>query len=293
MNISISKNAQTKIHRKVPKYVINDFLSWAIKTQNDETNYRFYNSLSLDVASYIFLYFLITNASYKEIEQEIGVPHNNLKQILGLCRKLWCNWAEEKVVVGTYKQRRSRRSQFKLTNMFDYATLIADSADFPTIKRHNRKTKSVHHSYKLYQHGVRVTFIIDFSKRFVMVLGPDKPKTYDSRIIGKRRTLIKNKLKKKDRIIADNHYGSVSDYFRKPRFITRYADTKKNIQDECKQYFNSQHKVERAKIENAISHLGNRFAVLRYSYRRKRSFPIYQFAKIAAAVSNCIIENKK
>jgi len=291
MIITINNNIKNKVHASIPRYVINDFLKWA-NNGGFNFNNRFYNSISLETACYIFLYYCATNCSYTDLEKFTGLPHNNCKQVLGLCRSSWYDWSLTKVVPLRLRDRKRIRFENELTGFFKHATMLVDSRDIPTVKRDERRKKSKYHSYKLNKHGVKIQFFISFNNKFLQVMGPFSPSIYDSDCIGKRVKTIKNVFSKDDKILADNHYGSIKKYLKHPEFITRYTETKRTRDDDQKMHYNKQHKRERAKVETAIADLSNRFAVLKTGYRRKKSEPVFQLSNISAGIHNCILDNK-
>jgi ATPase subunit of ABC transporter with duplicated ATPase domains len=104
---------------------------------------------------------------------------------------------------------------------------------------------------------------------------------------------MKQQFTKTDKILANNHYQKVKKYMKHFQFVVRYQENKANQKNPQKMSFNSYHKKERAKVETAIRDLTNRFQILKKSYRRKKSEPVFEFCHIAGAIHNCVVNNKR
>ncbi|KAL9654642.1 hypothetical protein ABK040_006704 [Willaertia magna] len=284
---------EKEVHWAVPEYVIKLMIKY-LKTEYPNDYY--YGCDIIKNLTYMYLYYLTRGIGQRKLEQLVGFPHSNMKQVFGLLRCRLREWAKTIVTPGTYFERKKAAENRELHHIFRNITLLCDSKDFKLVKRDKLGKQSKYWSYKENHQAMRVQFFVSKDLQIRHIEGPFYPKTYDTHCILR----VENRLRKifchDDKIMADLAYSTVNKGWtnrrRSPLFCTGYRKPKKKNLSVNKLLYNRMLSQERARVETALSLIQNRFAWLRKPWYCTRH-GLLDIVWIAAAIHNfCNIEGE-
>lgn len=211
---------------------------------------------------YIQLYKDMNAIGYCKLEKETKSWNKiTLKSLRTNTRRIryWLSkWGKKQIQIGALSDWSKAKRNVVLGKQVEDANLWMDSTDCPLKGKYSISKKDKSWSYKLGCPGQRYMTIVDGRTRFRYVEGGYSPKLFDGHFL----KLKKNELKKnfKDGVVlADSHFSMGRSLFKKIKFHTNIAATKKNKKRDrsessgllCDKHrtYNQQHQAARSRVE--------------------------------------------
>ncbi len=243
-----------------------------------------WGAISIKNICYLFLFWLLTGKSYRELESESGYPRSNYKQSFGALRNSIQDWAELNVHVmrrygslGRARQdaisqaivdERKATARAVITDTsLQQLTLMLDGKIFKLVggRKNETTTKEFKNenwsAYKLKQkRGTNVQFLCDNNQVFTYVSDCYPGSFHDMRCIKDCIESIKfHTILHGDVVVADAGYQGLSKYI-KCKVIKKKPKGRKLTQEEEDR--NTDLSSVRSKIERAFGNLVHKFKIL-------------------------------
>jgi hypothetical protein len=170
-----------------------------------------WGNISKKEVLYIFLYFLVDNYSYKQLERVCNIPHSNIKQNFGAIRSELLIWAKQQIAEENNTDSRVLASQENVVgNRLNKTTLIIDGTHVLTRKYTPADQNDSGLSYKNnYKPGVSILVAISHERIIRYVGSPYPANRHDKRILEAEAPEFARKLHldaQQEEILADAGY---------------------------------------------------------------------------------------
>ncbi len=249
-----------------------------------KSNIRPWGDIPIKNVCYLFLYWLVTGKSYRQLHEKSGYPKSNYKQSFGAVRAVTLDWADKNVhVMKRYgglgqarqdiisrqivQERKDAARSVILDPTFQGLTLMLDGKIFRLkdgLKNESRNKAWRNESwlaYKLHQQrGTNIQFVCDNHQIFTFISDCFPGSFHDMRCIQECIESLKfNTILTGDKVVADAGYQGLAEYLtcrtikKKPRGRALTAE---------EEDVNHDLSAIRSKIERAFGNLLHKFKIL-------------------------------
>ena len=291
-----------QVHRSIPESVVNKIIGITEKKSDD----TFYAMMSVRQCVYLFLFYLLSGASYVDMEALLDIPHSNISRACTLMRSILYRNLKKEIHFFPLKIRKLANSKRTKAEWLKQCSLAVDSIDLP--KSLTEKMKSRNRTYrrtrgkskgdmwrsrklKNHHHALRYHFCCDFLYRIGYVSSYRPPIEYDSNGIIADQENFEKAIDKEDVILGDDHYRKVRRVIKKVGWIVPKRDSENSWNQKVDVKRNEEQCSARKIIENELAQISNKFLVLSKPWTGSCHHH-QQMVWVIAAIHNLIVDSQ-